>query len=277
MAWIQRRRLTATTIFLLASLSATSRARAAESAAEAELLPDAALDIEFVHYTPKSVDQVWDTIVGARAGLARWRATTVFVGGEIETVLGTERRETDANQGSYHIELGLDQYVSTLRVTPFFHHVSRHALDRAKPEAVDWNVLGVRLDGPWPRDARRPLTAGLGVGRTTLASLVGYRWEITGQVDDRLLATANLALHCRGRARLVTAESSEAFPRGTFLDWSLELAARLTHKNRVLEPFVAWEHRNDVLLSVPDVRTRLLIGLRLGIPEQPGRPSPAER
>ena len=32
-------------------------------------------------------------------------------------------------------------------VNPFFHHVSRHLVDRPKGPAVDWNMLGVGAEG----------------------------------------------------------------------------------------------------------------------------------
>jgi hypothetical protein len=260
---------------LLALLAGAVAARGAE--AEVEALPDVSLRTEMARYAPASVDQALVGSIGARSGLVRWRDTTFFLSARIETILGTERRETDANQGSYHIELGVDQRLRALRLTPFFHHVSRHALDRSKPDAVDWNVIGVRIDGPWPSEARPRLWAGFGVGHTTLASLIGYRWELTGQLDATVFSRASAAIHCRGRGRVVTTEPSDLFPRDAFLDWSVEVAARWTHSLRVIEPFVTWEHRNDVLLTQPGSRTRLLLGLRFGIEDGPRRRPAPER
>jgi hypothetical protein len=258
---------------LLALLAGAVPARGAE--AEFEALPDASLRAEVARYSPTTVDQVFVATIAPRFGLLRWRDTRLFLDANIETILGTERRETDANQGSYHIELGVDQRLRALRLTSFFHHVSRHALDRSKPEAVDWNVLGMRLDGPWPSESHPRLWAGVGVGHTTLASLIGYRWELTGQLDALAFAHADAEIHCRAQSRVVTTEPSELFPRDAFLDWSVEVAARWTHRLRVIEPFVAWEHRNDVLLTQPSARTRLLLGVRFGIEDGPRRrPAP---
>jgi hypothetical protein len=68
----------------------------------------------------------------------------------------------------------------------------------------------------------------------------------------------------------VTTEHRELFPRNGFLDYALELAARWTRARRSFEAFVALEHRNDVLLTIPDTRTRLLLGVRFGL-EDDGR------
>ena len=245
------------------------------SSADLDILSDASLEMEAARYVPSKVDQRLVGTVGGRSGLIGYRDATFFLAARLETILGSERRPFDADQGSYHIELGLDQRLRDLRLTPFFHHVSRHDLDRSKPEAVDWNVLGVRVDGPWPRDSQPRVRAGLGVGHTTQASLIGYRWELTARVDALAVPRASAEIHARARARLVTTEPSDLFPRSGFLDYGLELAARWTRGRRTFEAFATLERRNDVLLMTPDARTRLLLGVRFGLEDDRRRDAPA--
>ena len=75
-------------------------------------------------------------------GLVRVRDTTAYFTADVETIIGDTLRTFDANQANYHLEAGLRQRVGRGAATLFFHHVSRHYVDRAKTQAVDWNILG---------------------------------------------------------------------------------------------------------------------------------------
>jgi hypothetical protein len=245
------------------------------TAADLDILPDVSLCMEAVRYVPPKTDQGFAGTISGRSGLVGTRTTAFYLSASVETILGSERRPFDANQGSYHIELGLDQRLQDVRLTPFFHHVSRHELDRSKPEAVDWNVLGLRVDGPWPRHTQPRLRVSFSAGHTTAASLIGYRWEFTGKLDAVPTPRTSAEIHGRARARLVTTAPSERFSRKRFLDYSAELAVRWTRRRRTFEAFVSLDHRNDVLLTAPDIRTRLLLGVRFGLDDERGRELPA--
>lgn len=54
----------------------------------------------------------------------------------------------------------------------FFHHVSRHDLDRPKEQAVDWNVGGARVATGVHRGSPTSASAELGVGRVVQTSFV---------------------------------------------------------------------------------------------------------
>jgi hypothetical protein len=182
--------------------------------------------------------------------------TTAYFAADVESILGWERRPFEATQANYHLELGLRRPIGSWTAAVFFHHVSRHAVDRAKPEAVDWNVLGVRAGGPVTPSLRLQAS----VGHTTQASLVGYRWEAVVALDVDLAAP----LYAAGGVRLVTVHPDPLFARGDFADWQAELGARFRRESALLETFAAVERRNDVMLLVPAVRTRLLLGFRIG-------------
>ena len=148
-----------------------------------------------------------------------------------------------------------------MTVNPFFHHVSRHLIDREKEPAVDWNMLGVRAETRL--GARRRARIGGSVGHTTLASLVGYRWELTGHGDLEVVPRrARRPATSRARARFVTVDPEPELPRDDFLDWAVEGGFRFRREHRVFDAFAAYERRNDVLLLVPSVRTRGLFGIR---------------
>ncbi|HVR71624.1 MAG TPA: hypothetical protein VMT87_12350 [Vicinamibacteria bacterium] len=224
-------------------------------AGEVELLPEVSVHLSAARYQPTDPDAHWTGWIGAGAGLARLASATAYFTADVESILGWERRPFEATQANYHLELGVRRPIGSFTAAVFFHHVSRHAVDRDKPEAVDWNVLGVRAGGPLTPSVRLHAS----IGHTTLASLVGYRWEVTGGVDVDLAPP----LYAAGGARWVTVESDPAFARGSFADWRAEAGARLRRDKAVLETFAAFEKRNDVELLTPAVRNRLLLGFRI--------------
>lgn len=244
-------------VVLVLGLSAS-----AATAGAATLLPDVSVRLAAARYAPAETDFNWMGWIGAGAGLLQVENVTAYFTADVETIIGNTRRTFDANQANYHLEIGLRRSLGArLEGAVFFHHVSRHVVDRPKVEAVDWNVLGLRLAG---RHAGRvPIGLVVGLGHTTLASLVGYRWEASGHLDAAFLTGQKAEAYLAGDARFVSVERSEAFPRGDFLDWSAEAGARWRRGGRTLETFVAWERRNDVFVEVPGARSRALLGFRV--------------
>jgi hypothetical protein len=225
------------------------------AAADVELLPDVAVRLEAARYVPDERDFHFTGWMGAGAGLVHAGSTTLYFDGDIETILGWERRPFEATQVNYHLEPGLRWPLGRCTGSVFFHHVSRHLVDRDKPEAVDWNVLGVRVNGP----ADGPVRFRASVGHTTLASVVGYRWELTGGVSADLGAP----LYVSGDIRYVTVDPDPAFPRGNFADVRAGVGGRWPSGRAALVLYAAFERRNDVLLLVPLVKDRLLLGFRI--------------
>ena len=224
-------------------------------AADVELLPDVAVRLEAARYVPTEPDLHFTGWMGAGAGLVRAGSLTAYFDGDVETILGWVRRPFEANQANYHLELGFRRPFGAFTGSVFFHHVSRHAVDRDKPDAVDWNVLGVRLNGPEGGAVRVRAS----VGHTTEASLIGYRWEMTGGLTADLAAP----LYVSGDVRYVTVAPDPAFPRGSFADLRVEVGGRWPRGGSALVLYAALERRNDVLLLAPLVKNRLLLGFRI--------------
>jgi hypothetical protein len=227
----------------------------AAAAGDVELLPDLAMRLEAARYAPTAPDLHFTGWIGAGAGLVRAGTVTGYFDADVETILGWQRRPFEANQANYHLELGLRRPLGAMTAAVVFHHVSRHAIDRDKPEAVDWNVLGLRLSGPENGAVR----IRAGVGHTTQASLVGYRWEIAAGV------TADLAppFYVSGDVRYVTIDPDPALPRGDFADLRAEAGGRWQRGQAWFVLYGAFERRNDVLLIARSVRNRALLGFRI--------------
>ena len=245
----------AASVLVLALAGASARA-------DTSLLPDVSVRLLAARYAPVDTDFRWVGWIGAGAGLVEVSGVTAYFTADVETIIGNTRRTFDANQANYHLEVGFRRRLGERHeAAVLFHHVSRHVVDRVKEEAVDWNLLGVRVAGRHP--GRIPLAYSAGLGHTTLASLIGYRWEATGHLDAAFLSGEKGEAYLGGDARLVTVERSDAFPRGSFVDRSAEAGGRWRRGGRTLETFVAWERRHDVFILRPGARSRALIGFRI--------------
>jgi hypothetical protein len=158
--------------------------------------------------------------------------------------------------------VGVSARHGTFELTPFFHHVSRHVVDRPKLQAVDWNVLGVRLERQVEGNVALRLT--LGAGHTTLASFVGYGWELTARAEGEWPRQRRAAGYAIAAARAVTVTAKRApelSPDG-FVDLLIEAGGRFRRQARSLGLFAAFERRHDVFVDLPGRRDRALIGFR---------------
>lgn len=235
------------------------------AAGEVELLPDVSVQLAGTYYVPPEDAFVWDTWIGAGAGLLRVNAATAYLAADVETVLGRERRAFDANQANYHLEAGLRIQAGRQLLIPFFHHVSRHVIDRPKTQLVDWNLLGGRVTGPLPKAFDLPGRYAASVAHTVEWRAVGYQWELTAAFAIDLCRCAWGAPYLRAGVRFVTIAPDAHFPRGDFADVVAEAGAHFGKHARELDLFAAFEHRNDVFVLAPGVRDRLLLGLRIGV------------
>lgn len=249
------RRVAATLLLLLAS-------RAAAWADEAAP-PEFAVHLEAARYAPVETDLYWTGWIGAGAEVLKVGRAAGYFEADVETVLGNTLRPFEATQANYHLEPGARLAVGGGAVEVFFHHVSRHYVDRPKIQAVDWNVLGVRARGRLGRRLRVPGWFMASAGRVIQRSLVGYRWELVGRIEADVLPRPWGAAYLRGGLRAVKAAASEQLPRGSFVDLGAEGGLRWDRGGRRLALYAAWERRNDVFLEEPGRRDRGILGLRI--------------
>ena len=244
-------------------LCALAAVAAPALADDAELFPVASMRLQGARYAPTDVDLHWDTWIGAGAALFRVDRTTLYFQADVETIAGNTRRAFDATQVNYHLEPSVRVDLGKAReVALFYHHVSRHLIDTEKANAVDWNVLGVRGSGAVPR---LPLRVMGSIGKVVQQSLVGYEWEFVGRVEADAVRRPWGAVYATTLGRGVLTESSPAVPRDGFLDFLLEGGVRWQHQERTAQLWVAYEHRNDVLVLRPGYKDRALFGFRLGL------------
>jgi len=235
-----------------------------------DIFPAAALHLEGVRYQPVEPELQWQGWIGGGADLVRAHDVTLWTRAEVETILGHLIRPFEATQANFHLSLGFRRTFRGLDFVPFFRHVSRHYVDRAKTEAVDWNMLGLEVSGrPW----KPPVTVTASLGHTTQASLPGYEWEARLLAEGLVWQRGRGSALLRGGLRRVTVSGEDdTLDRGDFTDWRLEGAARYATGDRALELFIAAERRNDVFLEQPGARQRALFGFRVLMGRQDGTP-----
>jgi len=227
----------------------------------AQLFPELSVHLEAARYEPSERDFQWTGWIGGGADVVRAAQATAYFSADAETLLGEERRPFEANQVNYHLEVGVRRSFGSLELAGFYHHVSRHAIDREKPEAVDWNMLGLRAELSFPQRWPLPGKASLAVARATLASRVGYRWEVAAGVEAEWPAQGWGTGYLRAGVRALSVDAAAEIARDGFVDGLLEAGLRFRGAGD-LDVFAAFERRNDVFLLTPSARSRGLFGVR---------------
>jgi hypothetical protein len=97
---------------------------------------------------------------------------------------------------------------------------------------------------------------------------VEYRFEAVGELEADVVPRPWGGFYVSARLRAMKTESKPALPRDGFVDVNLEGGAFIRKGQRTLRIFLAYEHRNDVTLTVPESRDRALLGLRFGIADR---------
>ena len=230
-----------------------------------ELLPAFRARVEGARYLPADRDFEWVGWVGAGATLVRAGKAELDFDADVETILGHERRAFDANQANYHLELAAGRPWKAGQLALFFHHVSRHASDRDKPQVRNWNVLGVRARHPLPACLGVPGTARLSVGPALYSFELGYRWEVVAALEVEVLRRASGTVYSRGGLRWVAVRPDPLFERGSFVDAGFEAGWRVARRAGALEAYLAVESRNDAGVFLPDQRTGARLGVRLAL------------
>ena len=233
------------------------------SAEDSKFLPFIGPQLEAARYSSANEEFSWVGWVGARTDLVEAGKWTAFFNPNVETILGHRVRSFEAVQANYSLEVGLRRAVGRTQVSGFFHHVSRHVQDRLKVQAVDWNFLGLRLEGPWPERWNRGGGFGASFGIATLSSGVKYDWEARISADVDIVRRDSKSLFLLADARRVGAVESNDYPRGTFTDFRGEMGFRYVRESTQFSLFVAYDHRNDALIAKPLVIDRALIGFRI--------------
>jgi hypothetical protein len=205
-------------------------------------LPRFDFHVSMEHLFSEEIPYVWDANFGGDIDLVsvgRTRATFVA---NYQTILGSEFRAFDPNQGNYILEGSVSVRAGAVEAAGVFHHVSRHLSDRPKRNAVDWNMVGGRVRGGG-RHARIEYDARVDVRRVIQHTFVDYRWEIDGEVATRLMLQPRVALMATGAWRMLGVDGTRG--RDNQHGFRGEGGVRLVGRSAALELFLAAEQRVD--------------------------------
>ncbi len=219
--------------------------------------------LEAARYSPADEAFAWVGWIGATVDLVEKGKWSAYFNPDVETILGHRVRSFEAVQANYSLEVGVGREVGRGRVSSFFHHVSRHVLDRDKSEAVDWNFLGARFESGWPQRWNRRGGFQTSLAAATLATTVEYKWEARLSADIDVVRKNNLALFVLADVRHVGAAATPDSPRDQLTDVRAETGFRRWQEKSLFDLFVAYEHRNDALIPRALARDRALFGFRL--------------
>jgi len=235
----------------------------AQGSEGARFLPFMGPQLEAARYSSPNEDFAWVGWIGGHVDIVEKGKASLYFAPNVETILGHRVRSFEAVQANYSLEIGMRLDVGRGRISPFFHHVSRHVQDREKFQAVDWNFLGLKYDSPWPEKWSRKGGYAASLGVATLSSGVSYNWEARASADIDVVRGGNRALFVLGDVRLVGADASPNFPRERVTDLRVETGFRRWAETSQFALFVAYERRGDALISSALVSRRGLFGFRI--------------
>jgi hypothetical protein len=205
-------------------------------------LPRYAFHLNAEHLSTDDERFSWDADLGGDVDFVDYGVGRATFLANYEVIVGNQFRRFDANQGNYVLEGALSLRARRIELATVFHHVSRHLSDRAKRQAVDWNMLGARMmtEGPAGRFTLRGQLDARGVVQK---AFVDYRWEIVGAVGSGYEIRPHVTFVAASDLRLVGTDGSR--DRGTQVGARGEAGIRLEGAAGAVELFVAAERRVD--------------------------------
>ena len=234
--------------------------RSADQPSRVEFLPRFDFHVSMEHLTSDEARFVWDANFGSDLDIIDFGHGRVNFAANYQAMLGNEFRAFDPNQGNYALEGSVSGRADALEVAGVFHHVSRHLSDRPKRDAVDWNMIGLRVRTGIQR-GESELQARADVRTVILKSLVDYDWELDTGTSARVALRPTVALIATGAFRFLGVDGSRN--RGNQFGYRGEGGVRVDGRNAALDLFVAAERRIDPYQLEFSTATWVTVGFRV--------------
>jgi hypothetical protein len=230
------------------------------SAQSIEFLSRYAFSVSMEHMFSDDVRYVWDANWGGEIDLVDYGVGRATFVANYQTILGHQFREFDPNQGNYILEGSASARLPAVEVAGVFHHVSRHLSDRPKRGAVDWNMIGGRVNVAATR-GRVDLQGRADLRGVIQKTFVDYTWELETGGRARVPLSPRTAVVATGTARVLGVDGSR--DRGTQYGFRGEGALQLLGRGAALDLYAAAERRIDPYQLEFSTVTWGTIGFRL--------------
>jgi hypothetical protein len=212
---------------------------------------------------------VWDAQFGGELDMLDFGSGRATFVANYQTILGSEFRAFDPNQGNYILEGSISRRAGVVEAAGVFHHVSRHLSDRPKRFPIDWNMIGGRIAGSATR-GRTALRGRADIRAVVQNTYVDYRWELDAGVAARVAFRPRVAFVSSAGVRVVGVDGSR--DRGTQYGYRGEGGVRLDGRGAALQLFVAAERRIDPYQLEFSTATWATVGFRISSPASPRVP-----
>jgi hypothetical protein len=207
-----------------------------------EFLPRTSFHMAAEHLSGDDPRYVWDADFGGELDIVDYGVGRFAFEGNYQVVLGEEIRAFDPNQGNY-ILTGLGTFrLGATEVAGVLYHQSRHMADRPKEEAVDWNMLGGRVQRAFSYDeflfdARADLRG------VFMKTSVDYSWELDAGLRSDVKVHPRIGLLAGVDVRYLGVDGSRG--RGNQTGYKVQGGVRFEGRAGAIEVFVAGERRID--------------------------------
>ena len=185
---------------------------------------------------------VWNADFGGELDVVDYGMGRFTFLANYQVVLGEEIRSFDPNQGNYILAGFASARISDTEIAGQVYHQSRHLADRPKEEAVDWNMLGGRVQKGFSYrqaifDARADLRG------VFMKTTVDYTWELDAGVRSDVKVRPSIGLLAAGNIRYLGVDGSR--DRGNQTGYKVEGGVRFEGPVGAIELFIAGERRID--------------------------------
>lgn len=185
---------------------------------------------------------VWDTNFGGDLDLVDYGYGRLRFEANYQAILGEQFRPFDPTQGNYILAGSLSARMNGIEASGVFFHQSRHLSDRGKRQPVDWNMIGVGVEG-LAQTGGFAVHARADVRGVVQKSFVDYRWEIATSARADYQLRNSLGLLASGGLRWIGTDGSRN--RGTQVGARGEGGVRVLGTGAAVELFVGIERRID--------------------------------
>jgi hypothetical protein len=213
-----------------------------KSSRRVEFLPRTAFHMNAEHLSGDDPRYVWDADFGGELDVVDYGTGRFTFMANYQIVLGEEIRSFDPNQGNYILAGFVSARVRGTEFAGQLYHQSRHLADRPKEEAIDWNMLGGRVQRGFTY-RKAVIDARADVRGAFMKTTVDYSWELDTAVRSDVKIRPRVGVLAAVDVRYLGVDGSQ--DRGNQTGYKVEGGVRFEGQAGAIELFIAGERRID--------------------------------